>query len=61
MVPFEFDANGHIYRLLPEYNSLNDPGKSIPSIVTQLTGITDEMVKGQSINLDTVKNYYLMQ
>jgi DNA polymerase-3 subunit epsilon len=56
MVPFEFDTNGHIYRLLPEYNSLNDPGKSIPAIVTQLTGITDEMVKGQSINLDTVKN-----
>ena len=55
MVPFEFDANGHIYRLLPEYNSLNDPGKPIPAIVTQLTGITDEMVKGQSINLDTVK------
>lgn len=56
MVPFEFDASGQIYRLLPEYNSLNDPGKSIPAIVTQLTGITDEMVKGQSINLDTVKN-----
>jgi DNA polymerase-3 subunit epsilon len=55
MVPFEFDASGQIYRLLPEYNSLNDPGKSIPAIVTQLTGITDEMVKGQSINLDTVK------
>ena len=56
MVPFEFDANGHIYRLLPEYNSLNDPGKPIPAIVTQLTGITDEMVKGQSINLVSVKN-----
>ncbi len=55
IVPFEFDADGHIYRLLPEYNSLNDPGKPIPAIVTQLTGITDEMVKGQSINLDTVK------
>ena len=56
MVPFEFDPDGHIYRILPEYNSLNDPGKSIPSIVTQLTGITDEMVQGQSINLDAVKN-----
>ena len=55
IVPFEFDADGHIYRLLPEYNSLNDPGIPIPAIVTQLTGITDEMVKGQSINLDTVK------
>lgn len=56
MVTFEFDSDGNIYRVLPEYNQLNDPGKSIPAIVTQLTGITDEMVKGQSINLDTVKN-----
>jgi len=56
MVPFEFDADGHIYRLLPEYNQLNDPGKSIPASITQITGITNEMVNGQSINLDTVKN-----
>ena len=56
MVPFEFDTDGNIYRVLPEYNQLNDPGKPIPAIITQLTGITDEMVKGQSINLDAVKN-----
>jgi DNA polymerase-3 subunit epsilon len=56
MVPFEFDSEGNIYGVLPEYNQLNDPGKSIPSNISQLTGITDEMVKGQSINLDTVKN-----
>lgn len=55
MVPFEFDADGNIYRVLPEYNQLNDPGKSIPEKITQLTGITDDMVKGQSINLDAVK------
>jgi len=56
MVPFEFDLDGHIYALLPEYNELNDPGISIPAVITQITGITDEMVKGRSINLDTVKN-----
>jgi len=56
MVPFEFDADGHIYRLLPEYNQLNDPGKSIPAKITQLTCITDEMVKGQSIDIDVVKS-----
>jgi DNA polymerase-3 subunit epsilon len=56
MVPFEFDDNGRIYRILPEYNELNDPGILIPEFITQLTGITNEMVKGHSINLDIVKN-----
>jgi len=59
MVPFEFDKDGNIYRVLPEYNDLNDPGISIPEKITQLTGITNEMVKEQSINLNLVKNMLL--
>ena len=55
MVPFEFDAAGNIYRLLPEYNGLNDPGMPIPEVVQKITGITDEIVKGQSLDLDKVK------
>lgn len=55
MVPFEFDASGRIYRLLPEYNGLNDPHMPIPEIAKQITGITDEMVKGQSIDFEAVK------
>jgi DNA polymerase-3 subunit epsilon len=55
MVPFEFDASGRIYRLLPEYNGLNDPGMPIPEIAWQITGITDEMVKDQSIDIAAVK------
>ena len=55
MVPFEFDAAGRIYRFLPEYNGLNDPGMPIPEIARQITGITDEMVKDQSIDIAAVK------
>lgn len=55
MVPFEFDASGHIYRILPEYNGFNDPGMPIPEIAKQITGITDEMVQGQSIDIVAVK------
>lgn len=55
MVPFEFDASGRIYRILPEYNGFNDPGMPIPEIAKQITGITDEMVQGQSIDVETVK------
>ena len=54
MVPFEFDASGNIYRLLPGYNGFNDPGMPIPEIARQITGITDEMVQGQSIDIAAV-------
>jgi DNA polymerase-3 subunit epsilon len=56
MVPFEFDSDGRIYRLLTEYNALQDPGMPIPEIAKKITGITDEMVKGQAIDLTSVSN-----
>jgi DNA polymerase-3 subunit epsilon len=56
MVPFEFDSDGCIYRLLTEYNALQDPGMPIPEIAKKITGITDEMVKGQAIDLTSVSN-----
>ena len=54
LVPFEFDKAGNIYRILPAYNGFQDPGIPIPEIITQITGITDDMVKGQSIDLEQV-------
>lgn len=54
LVPFEFDKEGNIYRILPAYNAFQDPGIPIPEIITQITGITDDMVKGQKIDLEEV-------
>ncbi len=54
LVPFEYDAQGRIYRILPAYNALQDPGIPIPALNTRITGITDEMVAGQAIDLDQV-------
>ena len=54
LVPFEFDKAGNIYRILPAYNAFRDPGIPIPEFITQITGITDDMVKGQSIDLAQV-------
>ncbi len=54
MVPFEFDSDGNIYRILPAYNALQDPGMPIPTLATDITGITDEMVAGQAIDKEQV-------
>ena len=54
LVPFEFDKEGNIYRLLPAYNAFQDPGIPIPEFITQITGITDDIVKGESIDLTKV-------
>ena len=54
MVPFEFDSFGNIYRVLPAYNAFQDPGEPVPELITKITGITDKMVKGQSIDLQQV-------
>ncbi len=54
MVPFEFDSEGNIYRILPEYDALQDPGFPIPELAKEITGITDEMVAGKSIDKDQV-------
>jgi DNA polymerase III subunit epsilon len=54
LVPFEYDAEGRIYRVLPAYNAFQDPGRPIPPFITRLTGITDAMVAGQAIDPDAV-------
>jgi DNA polymerase-3 subunit epsilon len=57
LVPFEYDAEGRIYRILPAYNALQDPGVPISAFITGITGITDEMVAGQVIDLDEVGRF----
>jgi len=56
MVPFEYDADGNIYRILPAYNGFQDPGVAIPKKITELTGITDEMVSGQSLDMQAISD-----
>jgi len=54
MVPFEFDSNGNVYRLLEPYCEFNDPGRPISDEIIAITGITDDMVAGKSINTEKV-------
>ena len=57
MVKFEYTNDGRIFQLLDEFNRYQDPGMPIPEVITKLTGITDDMVKGHQINVEEVDSY----
>ena len=41
---------GRLYRVVDRYESLEDPEAPIPPEITRLTGISDDMVRGQRID-----------
>lgn len=57
LVPFTFDRAGRIIGRRQPIAWLNDPGIPIPPEVVELTGITDERVKGTSIDPESVRPY----
>ena len=42
--------SGRLYRVVERFEGLEDPEQAIPAEVIKLTGITDDMVKGQLID-----------
>jgi DNA polymerase-3 subunit epsilon len=55
--PFEYDREtGRIYKVLGSWEWFEDPGFSIPVEITNITGITNDMVAGQSINDQAVND-----
>ncbi|NRA73922.1 MAG: 3'-5' exonuclease [Rickettsiales bacterium] len=56
LVPFEFTGDGRIFRVLENYCTFQDPNMQISEQVTSLTGITNEMVSGCSIDADKVEH-----
>jgi len=57
MVKFEYNRHGSIFRLLGDFSGYQDPGIPITEYITELTGINDDMVKGQKIQENAVANY----
>src|SRR3546814_12906384 len=51
VIAFTFDAKGNIGDVTGVYGGLQQPSVSIPPDIIRLTGITDEMVAGQSIDM----------
>jgi DNA polymerase III subunit epsilon len=54
MIAFEYDEHSQVCRVLDRFQGFNDPGRSIPPDVVELTGITDEMVRGHRIDPSAV-------
>jgi DNA polymerase III subunit epsilon len=54
MVQFTYLPDDRIARITGVYSSFNEPQDPIPAEITDLTGITDEMVLGHRIDPDAV-------
>ncbi|CAN7769364.1 3'-5' exonuclease [Rhizobium leguminosarum] len=55
VIAFTFDATGSIGDVTGIYGGLQQPSVSIPPEITRLTGITDDMVAGQTIDMAALK------
>lgn len=55
-VPFQYaPADGRVFGVGEPLVCLEDPGRAIPESVSELTGLTDDMVAGQRIDDDRVE------
>lgn len=50
LLPFDFSSDGRIFSVHEPFGELRDPGRPIPPSVVALTGITDDMVAGRSVD-----------
>lgn len=57
MVKFRFSSDGRLFDMPADFDEFNDPGGPIPDEIVTLTGITDDMVKGQRIDQDQVNAF----
>lgn len=57
MVAFSYDEGGRIGDVVRTFNALREPSIPITPEITRLTGITSEMVKGHTIDIDAVEAF----
>lgn len=57
MVPFDFAPDGRVFAVHEPFDRLRDPGRPVPREVTAVTGITDAMVAGASIDPGEVESF----
>jgi len=57
MLKFAFTSSGQVLRVVDAFDQLRQPSTPIPAEITALTGITDEMVEGRSIEATDVEAF----
>src|SRR5581483_1891522 len=57
MVKFDYLPDDKIARITHVFSSFNEPSNPIPTEITELTGITDELVSGHRIDPDAVSAF----
>lgn len=55
LIAFTFDEKGNLGDVTGVFGGLRQPSNPIPAEITRLTGITNEMVAGKTIDLDEVR------
>ncbi len=53
----EVDADGRIVRVVDQGWARQDPGRMLPPKITQLTGLTNKMLEGHRIPVETVTTF----
>jgi len=57
MVPFTYGLDGRIFEVGEAFHQLRQPSEPIPQEVTAITGLTDEMVAGKTIDPTEVASF----
>jgi DNA polymerase-3 subunit epsilon len=58
-IAFAYDAStGAVYQILHTYDGFEDPGKPLDEVIKQITGITDEMLKGEKLDDDEIMVWF---
>ncbi|MET1047124.1 MAG: 3'-5' exonuclease [Hyphomicrobium sp.] len=57
LVPFDYSRDGRIFDVHPPFDRFRDPARPIPAAVTDLTGITDDMVAGSVIEAAEIEAF----
>jgi len=57
MVPFTYSLDGRIFEIRPSYQRFQEPSAPITPAITAITGITNEMVAGQRIDLEEIASF----
>lgn len=57
MIKFSYTSEGLIHEIIDTFTAFREPSASIPSEITRLTGITNDMVAGHSIDLNAIEAF----